>query len=82
MIFPPVEVGVSVTTSMPNKLITHSLPQSSNSNADAGNFTTPAMNVSDRKRKDTKAMDAPSAAKKSRGRPTNRKIPVQGMVIF
>ncbi|XP_027351307.1 uncharacterized protein LOC113862420 [Abrus precatorius] len=61
-----------------NKLNTQSLPKSSNSNAEGGNFSTPMMNLSDRKRKETKAVDAPSASKKSRGRSSNRKIPVQG----
>ncbi|KAK7256833.1 hypothetical protein RIF29_30361 [Crotalaria pallida] len=57
---------------------THSLPQSNNSNADAGNFTTPIMNVSGRKRKDTKAVDAPSGAKRSCSRSSRGKITVQG----
>ncbi|TKY65924.1 flocculation protein FLO1 [Spatholobus suberectus] len=65
-------------TSVQNKSNTLSLPQSSNSNAEGGTFSTPTMNVSDRKRKDTKAVDAPSAAKKSRGRSSSRKIVVQG----
>ncbi|XP_061343136.1 uncharacterized protein LOC133289255 [Gastrolobium bilobum] len=63
---------------MQNKLTIQSLPQSRNSNAEGGNFSTPMMNASDRKRKDTKAVDAPSDAKKSRGRSSSRKIPVQG----
>ncbi|KAH1241954.1 hypothetical protein GmHk_07G019405 [Glycine max] len=54
------------------------LPQSSNSNVEGGNFSTPTLNVCDRKRKDTKAVDAPSAAKKPRGRSSSRKIVVQG----
>ncbi|XP_020234984.1 uncharacterized protein LOC109814877 [Cajanus cajan] len=66
-------------TSVQNKLITPSVPQSSNSNAEGGNISTvPTVNVSYRKRKDTKTADAPPAAKKSRGRSSSRKIPVQG----
>ncbi|KAL2336964.1 hypothetical protein Fmac_011410 [Flemingia macrophylla] len=61
------------------KLNTPSVPQSSNSHAEGGNISTiPTINVSDRKRKDTKAADAPPATKKSRGRSSSRKIPVQG----
>ncbi|XP_020233028.2 uncharacterized protein LOC109813271, partial [Cajanus cajan] len=66
-------------TSVQNKLNTPLLPQSSNSNAEGGNMSTvPIVNVSDKKRKDTKTADAPPAAKKSRGRSSSRKIPVQG----
>ncbi|KAK7339794.1 hypothetical protein VNO77_20479 [Canavalia gladiata] len=64
-------------TSAQNKLNTPSLPCSSNSNAEGGNFSTPMMNVSSRKRKDTKAVDAPLVAKKSRGRSSRRNIAVQ-----
>ncbi|KAK7294613.1 hypothetical protein RJT34_17502 [Clitoria ternatea] len=65
-------------TSMQSKVNTQSLPQSSNSNAERTNFSTPMMNVSDRKRKDTQAVDAPLVVKKSRGRSSSKKIPVQG----
>lgn len=69
--------------SVQNKLNTPSLPQASNSNAEGGNFSTPTLNVSERKRKDTKAVDAPTAAKRSRGRSSSsRKIVVQGMVLI
>lgn len=67
-------------TSVQNKSNAPPLPQSSNSNVEGGNFSTPTLNVCDRKRKDTKAVDAPSAAKKPRGRSSSRKIVVQGMV--
>ncbi|KAF1897791.1 hypothetical protein Lal_00032551 [Lupinus albus] len=70
--------GVPRTTPVPNNLNTNSLPQSNNSNTGAGNLTTPVVNVSGRKRKDTKPVDAPSAAKKSCGRSSSRKIPAQG----
>lgn len=71
------------TTTMQNTSNIHSLPQSTNTNAETGNFSTPMMNVSDRKRKNIKTVDAPSAAKKSRGRSSSsRKIPVQGIVFF
>lgn len=80
MIFTTIELGVP--TSVQSKLNIHSLRQSSNTNAGGGNFSTPMMNLSDRKRKDTtKALDAPSVAKKSRGRSSSKKIPVQGIVI-
>jgi len=57
------------------------LPQSSNSNAGSGNISTQTLAVSDRKRKDTKAVDDPLTAKKPRGRSSSRKIVIQGMVI-
>ncbi|XP_057756767.1 uncharacterized protein LOC130976045 isoform X1 [Arachis stenosperma] len=66
-----------VPSSVQIKSHIHSLPLSSNTNSEGGNFSTSAMNVSDRKRKDTKT-DAPLAAKKSRGRSTNKKVSVQG----
>ncbi|KAJ1437319.1 hypothetical protein SESBI_03646 [Sesbania bispinosa] len=66
-----------VPTSVQNKMNIQSLPPS-NSNAEGGNFSTPMMNVSDKKRRDAKAVDAPSAAKKSRGRSSSRRIPLQG----
>ncbi|OIW01209.1 hypothetical protein TanjilG_10370 [Lupinus angustifolius] len=74
--------GVTSTTSMPSKLNTNSLPQSNNSNTDAGNFMTPIMNISGRKRKDTNAVDTPSAAKRTCGRSSSRKIPVKGQSIL
>ncbi|QHO07692.1 uncharacterized protein DS421_14g465970 [Arachis hypogaea] len=55
-----------VPSSVQIKSHIHSLPPSSNTNSEGGNFSTSAMNVSDRKRKDTKT-DAPLAVKKSRG---------------
>ncbi|KAF1883850.1 hypothetical protein Lal_00038342 [Lupinus albus] len=70
--------GVTSTTSMPNKVNTNSVPQSNNANSDAGNFMTPIMDISGRKRKDTNTVDVPPAAKRTCGRSSSRKIPVKG----
>lgn len=80
MMFTALLLGVH--TSVQNKLNTQSLPPtSSNANAEGGNFSAHMMNVFDRKRKDSTAVDAPSAAKKSRARSSSRKIPTHGIVI-
>ena len=67
---------------MQNTKNVHSLPQPINTNAETANFSTPVMDVSDRKRKDIIAVDAPSAAKKSRGKSSSRRVPVQGIIVF
>ncbi|XP_061336655.1 uncharacterized protein LOC133283757 [Gastrolobium bilobum] len=74
-------LGVPTTTAQNTSNI-HLLPQCINTNAETGNFSTPMMSVSDRKRKYTKALDATSVAKKSRGRSCSMKIPVQGQNIL
>ncbi|KAJ1420092.1 Isoamylase 3, chloroplastic [Sesbania bispinosa] len=75
---PGVATTTTATPSTQNTSNIHSLPQSVNTNVETGNLSTPTMSVSDRKRRDTKAMDAPSVAKKSRSRSSSRNIPVQG----
>jgi len=77
----PTSFVLGIHTSVQSKSNTLPLPQSSNSNARSGNISTQTLTVSDRKRKDTKAVDDPLTAKKPRGRSSNRKIVVQGMVI-
>ncbi|XP_047151596.1 uncharacterized protein LOC124823439 [Vigna umbellata] len=71
-----------IHTSAQSKSNTLPLPQSSNSNAGSGNISTQTLNVSDRKRKDTKAVDDPLTAKKPRGRSSNRKVVVQGQTAL
>ncbi|MCI19114.1 flocculation protein FLO11-like, partial [Trifolium medium] len=71
----------AAATATQNTSTTLSVPQSNNTNAENGNFSTPTISVSNRKRKDTSTtVDAPSIAKRSRGRSstTSRKIPVKG----
>ncbi|CAJ2655877.1 unnamed protein product [Trifolium pratense] len=71
----------AVATATQNTSTTLSVPQSNTTNAENGNFSTPMISVSNRKRKDTSTtVDAPSIAKRSRGRSstTSRKIPVKG----
>ncbi|KAG5054392.1 hypothetical protein JHK85_006902 [Glycine max] len=43
-----------------------------------GNFSTPMISVSDKKRKDTEIVNGPAVGKKPRGRPPGRKNQVQG----
>jgi len=46
-----------------------SAPQSNNTNSENGSFETPVLSVSDRKRKNTRAVEhVPSIAKRPRGR--------------
>ncbi|KAI4356562.1 hypothetical protein L6164_000577 [Bauhinia variegata] len=71
-----------VPTPVQNTLNTHALPPSTNTNTETGNFSSPMINLSDRKRKDIKVVDAPSAAKKSRSRSSTRKLPSQGPNIL
>ncbi|KAI9080096.1 hypothetical protein K1719_037912 [Acacia pycnantha] len=59
-----------IPTPMPSTMTIQTRPQSTNSQAEI----TPMMNPFDRKRKVTKAIDAPAAAKKTRGRSSARKI--------
>ncbi|KAK2379039.1 hypothetical protein QL285_066881 [Trifolium repens] len=70
----------AAATATQNTSTALSVPQSNITNAENGNFSTPMISVSNRKRKDTSAVDAPSIAKRSRGRSstTSRKIPVKG----
>ncbi|KAL5072971.1 hypothetical protein RYX36_011955 [Vicia faba] len=77
---PSAPVTATATTSTQNTSNMLSVPQSNNTNAENGNFSTPMISVSDRKRKDTRTVDAPSVAKRARGRPscTSRKVPVLG----
>ncbi|QHO53970.1 uncharacterized protein DS421_2g52650 [Arachis hypogaea] len=70
-----------VSTTMQNASTVHSLPQPINTNTESANFSIPVLNLSDRKRKDTIAVDVSSAAKKSRGKSSNRRIPFQGIVL-
>ncbi|XP_028783499.1 uncharacterized protein LOC114739583 [Neltuma alba] len=63
-----------IPTPMQSTMNIQTRPQSTITQAEA----THMMNPSDRKRKDTKAVDAPSAAKKTRGRSSVRKIPSLG----
>jgi hypothetical protein len=74
----------AAATATQNTSTTLSVPQSNITNAESGNFSTPMISVSIRKRKDTSAVDAPSIAKRSRGRSstTSRKIPVKGIVVL
>lgn len=71
-------VPTTTTTTMQNTSNILSVPQLINTNAENRNFSTPVMSLLDRKRK---AVDAPSNAKKSRGRSSTRKLPVQGIVV-
>ncbi|XP_058734555.1 uncharacterized protein LOC131606323 [Vicia villosa] len=68
----PVTATAPTSTQNPSNML--SVP------AENGNFSTPMISVSDRKRKDTRTVDAPSIAKRSRGRSscTSRKVPVLG----
>lgn len=43
-----------------------------------GNFSTPMINASDKKRKDTETVNGPAVGKQPRGRPPGRKNQVQG----
>ncbi|KHN12951.1 hypothetical protein glysoja_042219 [Glycine soja] len=74
--------GVSTITSiaaaMQNTSNTQLLTRPVNTNVDTGNFSTPMISVSDKKRKDTEAVNGPIVAKKPRGRPPGRKNQVQG----
>ncbi|XP_025633578.1 uncharacterized protein [Arachis hypogaea] len=66
-----------VSTTMQNASNVHSLPQPINTNTESANFSMPVLNLSDRKRKDTIAVDESSTSKKSRGKLSNRRIPFQ-----
>ena len=46
-----------------------------------GNFSTPMISVSDKKRKDTEIVNGPAVGKKPRGRPPGRKNQVQGIIF-
>ncbi|XP_006573326.2 uncharacterized protein [Glycine max] len=63
---------------MQNTSNTQLLTRTVNTNVDTGNFSTPMISVSDKKRKDTEAVNGPIVAKKPRGRPPGRKNQVQG----
>ncbi|TKY63394.1 hypothetical protein E2542_SST13265 [Spatholobus suberectus] len=67
----------STVATMQNTSNIRPLPKPINTNVDTGNISTPMITVSDKKRKDTQPVNAPTVAKK-RGRPPSRKIPVQG----
>nr|KYP32477.1 hypothetical protein KK1_046843 [Cajanus cajan] len=68
------------TTPLPPQNMSHiqSLPMRMNTNVEAGNFSAPMISASDRKRRDSQAMDVPTVSKKRRGRPPGRKNNVQG----
>ena len=77
----PIAFSLGVPTPMQKTMTTYSLPISTNKNAaETGNLSTTPMNPSDRKRKETKAMDAPEASKRCRGRASTRKTPSQGVI--
>ncbi|KAI4354619.1 hypothetical protein L6164_003468 [Bauhinia variegata] len=71
-----------VPTPVQNTMNTCSLRPSTNTKTETGNFSSPLINLSDRKRKDIKVADAPSASKKSRGRSSTRNLPSQGPMIL
>ncbi|CAL5210871.1 unnamed protein product [Lathyrus oleraceus] len=77
---PSASAAAATSTSTQNTSNMLSVPQSNNTNVENGNYSTPMISVSDRKRKDTRTVDAPSVAKRSRGRAssTSRKVPVLG----
>lgn len=66
---------------MQNTSNTQLLTRPVNTNVDTGNFSTPMISVSDKKRKDTEAVNGPIVAKKPRGRPPGRKNQVQGIIF-
>ncbi|KAL5180291.1 hypothetical protein HKD37_01G001457 [Glycine soja] len=68
----------SISAAMQNTSNTQLLTRTVNTNVDTGNFSTPMISVSDKKRKDTEAVNGPIVAKKPRGRPPGRKNQVQG----
>ncbi|XP_029126153.1 uncharacterized protein LOC109793259 isoform X2 [Cajanus cajan] len=72
------------TTPLPPQNMSHiqSLPMRMNTNVEAGNFSAPMISASDRKRRDSQAMDVPTVSKKRRGRPPGRKNNVQGQNIL
>lgn len=81
---PSASAAAATSTSTQNTSNMLSVPQSNNTNVENGNYSTPMISVSDRKRKDTRTVDAPSVAKRSRGRAssTSRKVPVLGIVYL
>ncbi|TKY63393.1 hypothetical protein E2542_SST13264 [Spatholobus suberectus] len=78
---PGVSTITSTVATMQNTSNIQSFPKSINTNVDTVNISTPMISVSDKKRKDTQAVDALTVAKKPRGRPPGRKIPVQGVIV-
>jgi hypothetical protein len=79
----PTTAAASPATQTTSNML--SVPQSNNTNSENGSFETPVLSVSDRKRKNTRAVEqVPSIAKRPRGRSstTSRKIPVSGIVVL
>ncbi|XP_020215501.1 AT-hook motif nuclear-localized protein 5 [Cajanus cajan] len=80
----PSGVAPVITTPLPPQNMSHiqSLPMRMNTNVEAGKFSAPMISASDRKRRDSQAMDVPTISKKHRGRPPGRKNNVQGQNIL
>ncbi|RDX97200.1 hypothetical protein CR513_20051, partial [Mucuna pruriens] len=58
-----------------------SLSKCINTNIETRNFSTPIINASDKKRKDSQTLNVSILAKKPRGRPPGKKNLVEGIIL-